>query len=156
MSSTITNYSQNIDINFPIAGQDNDTQGFRDNYNFIQSALGTAATEITNIQTVQETLSTVVAGNIQTSSPSIQITNNTINVNNTNTLYVVYSVNPTDTISTVTGGISGQLIYLRAQSANEKFSITTSGNIASTGTIVSTKYSPFIYDTSVWYPVGNI
>lgn len=40
-----------IDETFPIAGQDNDTQGFRDNFNLIKSNLTTAAGEITALQT---------------------------------------------------------------------------------------------------------
>ena len=40
----------NIDILFPIAGQDNDTQGFRDNFNNIKNNLTIAKTEISAIQ----------------------------------------------------------------------------------------------------------
>jgi hypothetical protein len=39
-----------IDENFPIAGQDNDSQGFRDNFSVIKSGLSTAASEITNLE----------------------------------------------------------------------------------------------------------
>jgi hypothetical protein len=39
-----------IDSNFPIPGQDNDTQGFRDNFTAITKALSTASSEITDIQ----------------------------------------------------------------------------------------------------------
>lgn len=40
----------NIDTTFPIAGQDNDTQGFRTNYINIQNNFSTAASEITALQ----------------------------------------------------------------------------------------------------------
>jgi len=40
----------NIDENFPIAGQDNDSQGFRDNFNELKTNLGIAKTEITNLE----------------------------------------------------------------------------------------------------------
>ena len=43
----------NIDATFPVAGQDNDSQGFRDNFNQIKTQLSTAGTEITAIQTNQ-------------------------------------------------------------------------------------------------------
>lgn len=43
--------SASIDENFPIAGQDNDSQGFRDNFQIIKDGLATAASEITNLQT---------------------------------------------------------------------------------------------------------
>lgn len=39
-----------IDVLYPIAGQDNDSQGFRDNFNSIVGALTTAKNEITEIQ----------------------------------------------------------------------------------------------------------
>ncbi len=39
-----------INENFPVAGQDNDTQVFRDNFDSIKTALSTAKTEITDIQ----------------------------------------------------------------------------------------------------------
>lgn len=40
----------NIDITYPIAGQDNDTQGFRDNFSNIKNNLSVAATEISALQ----------------------------------------------------------------------------------------------------------
>lgn len=39
-----------IDESYPVAGQDNDTQGFRDNFGNIKTALGVAASEITILQ----------------------------------------------------------------------------------------------------------
>jgi len=39
-----------INENFPVAGADNDTQVFRDNFDSIKTALSTAKTEITDIQ----------------------------------------------------------------------------------------------------------
>jgi hypothetical protein len=40
----------NIDEQYPVAGQDNDSQGFRDNFNSIKDALSTTKVEITNLQ----------------------------------------------------------------------------------------------------------
>lgn len=40
----------NIDITYPIAGQDNDTQGFRDNFSTIKNNFLVASSEITAIQ----------------------------------------------------------------------------------------------------------
>jgi hypothetical protein len=40
----------NIDGTFPIAGQDNSSQGFRDNFTAIKNNFTTAASEITNLQ----------------------------------------------------------------------------------------------------------
>jgi len=42
--------STTIDDTYPVAGVDNDTQGFRDNFNIIKTGLATANTEITNLQ----------------------------------------------------------------------------------------------------------
>jgi hypothetical protein len=40
----------NIDESFPVPGQDNDSQGFRDNFNQIKTNLGRARDEITELQ----------------------------------------------------------------------------------------------------------
>jgi len=37
MASSIT--ADNIDANYPVAGQDNNSQGFRDNFNLIKNSL---------------------------------------------------------------------------------------------------------------------
>ena len=51
----------NIDITYPIAGQDNDTQGFRDNFRNIKNNLTQAALEITALQTATYSNSNVAA-----------------------------------------------------------------------------------------------
>lgn len=48
MSNIITN---TIDTAFPVAGQDNSSEGFHNNYSAIKTALNTAASEITTLQT---------------------------------------------------------------------------------------------------------
>jgi hypothetical protein len=48
MTSAI-NYAS-IDETFPVAGQDNDTQTFRDNFDTIKSSLQSAASEISDLQ----------------------------------------------------------------------------------------------------------
>lgn len=48
MTSAI-NYT-NIDETYPIAGKDNNSQGFRDNFSYIKLGLTTAASEITDLQ----------------------------------------------------------------------------------------------------------
>ena len=40
----------NISVTFPIAGQDNDSQGFRDNFNNIKTNLTTTKTELEDLQ----------------------------------------------------------------------------------------------------------
>jgi hypothetical protein len=56
MSSTITNYSNDIDIAFPLPGVDNDSQGFRTNFEKIKLALATASDEITALQLSNQSL----------------------------------------------------------------------------------------------------
>jgi hypothetical protein len=41
--------SSTIDESYPVAGQDNDSQGFRDNFSIIKTALDTAKSEITDL-----------------------------------------------------------------------------------------------------------
>ena len=50
MSSTVTNFSNQINVNFPVAGEDNDSQGFRSNFSRIQNAFTSAAKELTELQ----------------------------------------------------------------------------------------------------------
>lgn len=52
MSSTVTNYSNSIDINFPVPGADNDLRGFRTNFSNIKSAAEVANTELISIREV--------------------------------------------------------------------------------------------------------
>jgi len=42
--------SDTIDAEYPVAGVDNDTQGFRDNFSIIKDGLGVAQAEITELQ----------------------------------------------------------------------------------------------------------
>ena len=48
MSSTIN--PNNINGAYPVAGQDNDSQGFRDNFTNTKTNFQAAATEITDLQ----------------------------------------------------------------------------------------------------------
>ena len=48
-NSGVTEYTT-IDEQFPIAGQDNDSQGFRDNFTNIKTALDTAKSEISDLE----------------------------------------------------------------------------------------------------------
>jgi hypothetical protein len=65
MSSNIN--PNNINGNFPVAGQDNDSQGFRDNFTNILNNFSFASTEITNLQNTVTNIQSWVPsnGNIQ-------------------------------------------------------------------------------------------
>lgn len=51
MASTLTQYSTLIDVNYPIPGNDNDSQGFRSNFSRIRNSLEVAGEEISRLQT---------------------------------------------------------------------------------------------------------
>ncbi len=61
MSSNIN--PNNINGNFPVAGQDNDSQGFRDNFTNILNNFSFAATEITDLQNSVTNIQNVVQSN---------------------------------------------------------------------------------------------
>lgn len=109
MASTIN--IANIDENYPVAGQDNDSQGFRDNFQNIKTALGIAKSEITGLQdnTVDitnadtsfsgNTISDVVLRDEKTAAPSaFTITTTTSDVDLSTGSYVrlILNVEPVD------------------------------------------------------------
>ena len=61
MASSIV--TTGIDATFPVAGQDNDSQGFRDNFSQIKTQLGTASTEITALQANRATTNATTSFN---------------------------------------------------------------------------------------------
>jgi hypothetical protein len=113
MASNIN--TSGINISYPIAGQDNDTQGFRDNFSSIKYNFTTAAAEISGLQ------ANVVAANVAISS--LQSAVNSITGFDTNILPTVVG------IQTNVSVIQGQL---------SSGSINTTGNIsANTVTLAS-------------------
>ena len=77
----------NIDAGFPVAGKDNNSQGFRDNFSYIKAGLQVAATEITALEasTVRKDrdndLNNVVLSNATVNRlfPTVMITEGGIN-----------------------------------------------------------------------------
>ena len=64
MTSTVTNYSNNINVTFPITGVVNSSQGFRDNFSTISNAFTVASSEISDLQLyVDSLLNTPYLGN---------------------------------------------------------------------------------------------
>jgi hypothetical protein len=53
----------NIDTAYPVAGQDNNTQGFRDNFTFIKNNFTLAATEITALQNTSAVVGSAAVNN---------------------------------------------------------------------------------------------
>ena len=50
MTSTVTDTISGLDLTYPVAGQDNDTQGFRDSFTIINQAFTATSLEITDLQ----------------------------------------------------------------------------------------------------------
>jgi hypothetical protein len=92
MASNIT--TTNIDITFPVPGQDNDTQGFRDNFIAIVNALTTASMEISDMQAIQ----TGIVNSITTLSAPTQISATIV----TSTVIDSVTINTRDVLSTGT------------------------------------------------------
>ncbi len=108
MTSTVTQFSNQINVNFPVAGEDNDSQGFRSNFSRIQNALTSASKELTELQTNSVSLgSTNDFGNNVIKRASFQATSEVVNdaglatvgtviVNYAEGTYQQFSVNPGD------------------------------------------------------------
>jgi len=69
MASNIN--ATNIDITYPIAGQDNDTQGFRTNFTVIQENFTVAATEISALQANSSAYISSTTVPVSSSAPGI-------------------------------------------------------------------------------------
>jgi len=101
MASTITNLINTINVTFPVAGQDNDSEGFRTNFNIIyQSLLATEG----EIEALQSALGSSAANPLYTTAThlvaiqDLQIGNDLITVDSQNNLVVS------------AGGYSGTLV----------------------------------------------
>ena len=80
MASNISQYSINIDEAFPVAGVDNESQGFRDNFDLIKTALTVANAEITDLQdtTAKINADNAFAGNQISNADLLTVTEKTV------------------------------------------------------------------------------
>jgi hypothetical protein len=76
MSSQIDN--ENIDSTYPVAGQDNDSQGFRDNFASIKANFGYAKTEIQDLQNKAILKSALTGGTLSNDLGGSNISNGTL------------------------------------------------------------------------------
>lgn len=88
MASTITNLINTIDVNYPIAGQDNDSQGFRNNFSIIQQSLLAQEGEI---EQINNTISTLGGSVYVTATHIVALQDVTIGTTNTAVLSVTES-----------------------------------------------------------------
>lgn len=133
MSSTITNYSANIDTTFPIPGADNDTQGFRDNFIAIKNSLETAATEISALE-VQAGIGSgdILAGIITAthvySNLTGDVTGNVFASTITATNVIASVITASNVYSNVTGDVTANQIVCSSNIVGDQTTAILSAN----------------------------
>jgi hypothetical protein len=101
----------NIDETYPMAGKDNDSQGFRDNFHYIKNSLSAAKNEIEDIQLYGARKDQVnnfnnlniTNANFVNCSQGVYNGGTTTLIDFANGPYQVFTVNADDTVFTVTG-----------------------------------------------------
>lgn len=153
MTSNIRSIATNTNVDFPIPGVDNDTQGFRDNFNYIVSALNTASDEITSLQidvnslintgiagTLSQTLSTITESisylKIASANTNTRISNiETLDISNRLTKLETLSATTSTRISLVEGSITsaqGNINTIQSNITILQGNVTTlQGNVTS-------------------------
>ena len=124
---TDSNAIQGIDALYPVAGVDNDSQGFRDNFNIIKTQLNNAATDLTTLDTNTAKLNANNDFNANNITDANFIAN-TEEVNNIGDIAASQNINWTDgnyqiltaganpiTLSLTGWGVTGKLCKIRLQ-----------------------------------------
>jgi hypothetical protein len=164
----------NIDITYPIAGQDNDTQGFRDNFAGIQTNFQIAGQEISALQTVAAASPQFVTAPFGTTAPGTagQIAyavvptvitaqasfsgNNYIQVNDTKNLGVGMNV----VFSTGTAITTLTANYWTPNTTVTTQQIGFNNNVYTvTGNVYNQYFANLIAPSPTWYPniiIGNV
>ena len=136
----------NINILYPIAGQDNDTQGFRNNFRSIKDNFTQAATEITSLQNSAARAPQIrYSGDIITNSVDIPISSTALGVKgqiafDSTHLYVCTSTNNWLTLAN-TGDVSANTV--------------TTGTLTSTGSRVDASFQYNAPTTNFYYTVNS-
>lgn len=159
----------NINANYPVAGEDNDSQGFRDNFFNIKSALSVAKNEITDLQvnTAKSNTTTDFGGNLLKNAV-VQNFNYLINdeglVSGTVTLdysdgvYQIVTLN-TNTVITVTSwptAVSSMGLMRLGTTLSSTASTTINFNVTGTGVVLykenslTLPYTTSTTSTLVW------
>jgi len=170
MASNVTNYSQNIDTNFPVQGQDNPSQGFRDNFAQIRLALNTAAEEISTVQTLHSSsnytllpaTNTILGGVIPDNATTFVDSNGRIRAQ---TSYVLPVASPiilggVKIGSNITYSLDGTISVANLSTATTNIlggvKIGTGISITSDGTISATTASQFTLTTATASQLGGV
>lgn len=172
MASTIN--TVNIDINFPIAGQDNDTQTFRNNFSAIRNNFAAAATEISALQANSASSSTSPASSSSSGTagqiaygrsyytPTVTDTYGNVNLIKVGTITNLEAGQAVTFSANLGGLVTGTTYYIknvysggnitvsnaRATSTSESITLSTaSGNITANA---SSYYLYVCVSTNIW------
>ena len=162
MSSNIN--VTDLDITFPVAGQDNDTQGFRTNFTVIKNNLNTAATEVTNLQ------ANVALAALNTNVPPTLSSYGTPNQFAYDNNYVYFCVSgypyinnwvkipTTNTLTSINYGNVQVGQYLPYNSTIQSIQANVAGFIAGTGfaTVSQLTTNVSLLNTNITLAVGNL
>ena len=132
MASTITNYSNAININFPIPGVDNDSQGFRTNFSKVQSALEVASAEISDLQ-----LTTTNPSNLTLNNHTSSELYNLGDVNDGTMVFLTDVNKPAYYFGSTWYTFTGTSVILNGSSVTDTGDINCTGNILTVGLGVS-------------------
>ena len=144
MASNIN--SDAIDALYPVAGQDNDSQGFRDNFSTIKNSLATAKTEITTLQndTAKKNADNDFNGNKIQEANLISTTEQTYatgeltasqNISFENGHYQIVTVGGAITITLTDWAASGKLCKLRLEVKSDGTGRQLTINVGSGGSL---------------------
>ena len=144
MASNIN--SDAIDALYPVAGQDNDSQGFRDNFSTIKNSLATAKTEITTLQndTAKKNADNDFNGNKIQEANLISTTEQTYatgeltasqNISFENGHYQIVTVGGDITITLTDWAQTGKLCKLRLEIKSDGTGRTLTINVGSGGSL---------------------
>ena len=144
MASNIN--SDAIDALYPVAGQDNDSQGFRDNFSTIKNSLATAKTEITTLQndTAKKNADNDFNGNKIQEANLISTTEQTYatgeltasqNISFENGHYQIVTVGGDITITLTDWAASGKLCKLRLEVKSDGTGRQLTINVGSGGSL---------------------
>ena len=136
MASTIE-IINTIDVNFPVAGQDNDSEGFRTNFNKIQSALTRVQSTITQLQN-----SISILGGADTIQANHLIANIDLKVGNS-----FFSIDPEDNLVITSYGD----VFIRPSTGVQ---IITQGAYALTDSITNSSTGTFAVDDVANIEIG--
>jgi hypothetical protein len=137
----------NIDTTYPIAGQDNDTQGFRTNFTNIKNNFVTAASEITqlqgnvvNLQQFGTSSHATVAAAGTTQVDATPITTQTVTVSSSSLAQGIVLPTPTT---------AGQVVYINSGANGVSVYPSASGRIDS----LAINYPKVLSATTFWIGV---